>query len=84
MCGCGGPGPGFEQLLPGPAGGGGADEAAKRCLIPSRAAAAVAVVMTARQAQVDLRLLLHRLHYALLGWDAAAERRGAQDELHAP
>jgi hypothetical protein len=25
---------------------------------------------------------LHRLHYALPGWDAAAERRDAQEELH--
>ena len=39
------------------------------------------VVMTAQKAQADV--LLHRLHYALLpGWDAAAERRDAQDELH--
>jgi hypothetical protein len=37
--------------------------------------------MTAQKAQADV--LLHRLHYALLpGWDAAAERRDAQDELH--
>jgi hypothetical protein len=27
-------------------------------------------------------VLLHRLHYALPGWDAAAERRDAQDEFH--
>ena len=27
-------------------------------------------------------MLLHRLHYALPGWDVAAERRNAQDELH--
>jgi hypothetical protein len=27
-------------------------------------------------------VLLHRLHYALPGWDAAAERRDVQDELH--
>jgi hypothetical protein len=27
-------------------------------------------------------MALHRLHYALPGWDAAAERRDAQDELH--
>jgi hypothetical protein len=27
-------------------------------------------------------VLLHRLHCALLGWDAAAERRDAQDKLH--
>jgi hypothetical protein len=38
------------------------------------------VVMTAQKAQADV--LLHRLHYALPGWDAAAERRDAQDELH--
>jgi hypothetical protein len=36
--------------------------------------------MTAQKAQADV--LLHRLHYALPGWDAAAERRDAQDELH--
>jgi hypothetical protein len=35
--------------------------------------------MTAQNAQADV--LLHRLHYALPGWDAAAERRDAQDEL---
>jgi hypothetical protein len=38
------------------------------------------VVMTAQKAQADV--LLHRLHYALPGWDAAAERRDAQDEFH--
>jgi hypothetical protein len=38
------------------------------------------VVMTAQKAQADV--LLHRHHYALPGWDAAAERRDAQDELH--
>ena len=38
------------------------------------------VVMTAQKAQADV--LLHRLHYALPGWDAATERRDAQDELH--
>jgi hypothetical protein len=27
-------------------------------------------------------VLLHRLHYALPGWDAAAERRDAQGEFH--
>jgi hypothetical protein len=27
-------------------------------------------------------VLLHRLHYALPGWEAAAERRDAQDEFH--
>jgi hypothetical protein len=32
------------------------------------------VVMSAQKAQADV-LLLHRLHYALPGWDAAAERR---------
>jgi hypothetical protein len=31
-------------------------------------------------AQADV--ILHRLHYALLGCDAAAERRGAQGEFH--
>jgi hypothetical protein len=31
------------------------------------------------RAQADV--LLHRLHYALPGWDGAAERRDAQDEL---
>jgi hypothetical protein len=38
------------------------------------------VVMTAPKAQADV--LLHRLHHALPGWDAAAARRDAQDELH--
>jgi hypothetical protein len=38
------------------------------------------VVMTAQKAQADV--LLHRLHYALPGWDAAAERRDAQGEFH--
>jgi hypothetical protein len=38
------------------------------------------VVMTAQKAQADV--LLHHLHYALPVWDAAAERRDAQDELH--
>jgi hypothetical protein len=33
-----------------------------------------------KKAQADV--LLHRLHYALLVWDAAAERRDAQGELH--
>jgi hypothetical protein len=32
------------------------------------------------KAQADV--LLHRLYYALPGWDAAAERRDAQDEFH--
>jgi hypothetical protein len=36
--------------------------------------------MTAQKAQAGV--LLHRLHYALPGWDAAAVRRDAQDELH--
>jgi hypothetical protein len=36
--------------------------------------------MAAQKAQADV--LLHRLHYALPGWDAAAERRDAQDEFH--
>jgi hypothetical protein len=35
--------------------------------------------MTAQKAQADV--LLHRLHHALPGWDAAAERRDAQGEL---
>jgi hypothetical protein len=39
------------------------------------------VVMTAQKAQADV--LLHRLHYALPGWDAVLEeRRGAQGEFH--
>jgi hypothetical protein len=38
------------------------------------------VVMTAQKAQADV--LLRRLHYALPGWDAGAERRNAQDEHH--
>jgi hypothetical protein len=33
-----------------------------------------------QKAQADVPL--HRLHYALPGWDAAAERRDAQDEIH--
>ena len=80
-------GPGFEQLLDQLAEEG-ADEAAKRYLIPNRVVAKGVqlrllrqrVVMTAQKAQADV--LLHRLHYALPGWDAAAERRDAQDELH--
>jgi hypothetical protein len=36
--------------------------------------------MTTQKAQADV--LLHRLHYALPGWDAAAEKHDAQDELH--
>jgi hypothetical protein len=38
------------------------------------------VVMAAQKAQADV--LRHRLHYALPGWDAAAERRDVQDEFH--
>jgi hypothetical protein len=38
------------------------------------------VVMAVQTAQAHV--LFHRLHYALPGWDAAAERRNAQDELH--
>jgi hypothetical protein len=80
-------GPGFEQLLDQLAEGG-ADEAAKRHPIPNRVVAKGVqlrllrqrVVMTAQKAQADV--LLHRLRYALPGWDAAAERRDAQDELH--
>jgi hypothetical protein len=80
-------GPGFEQLLDQLAEEG-ADEAAKRYLIPNRVVVKGVqlrllrqrVVMTAQKAQADV--LLQRLHYALLGWDAAAERRDAQDEFH--
>jgi hypothetical protein len=36
--------------------------------------------MAAQKAQADV--LLHRLHYALPGWDAVAKRRGAQGEFH--
>ena len=80
-------GPGFEQLLDQLAEEG-ADEAAKRYLIPNRVVAKGVqlrllrqrVVMAAQNAQADV--LLHRLHYALPGWDAAAERRDAQDEFH--
>ena len=66
-----------------------ADEAAKRCLIHNRVVAKGVqlrcilrqrVVMTAQKALADV--LLHRLRYTLSGWDAAAERRDAQDELH--
>ena len=79
-------GPGFEQLLDQLAEEG-ADEAAKRYLIPNRVVAKGVqlrllrqrVVMTAQKAQADV--LLHRLHYALPGWDAAAERRDAQGEF---
>jgi hypothetical protein len=48
--------------------------------VPFGALDLVAVVMTAQKAQADVLLL--RLHYALPGWDAAAERRDAQDEFH--
>jgi hypothetical protein len=37
--------------------------------------------MTAQKAQAE-HVLLHRLHYALPGWDTAAERRDAQGEFH--
>jgi hypothetical protein len=84
-------GPGFEQLLDQLAqlAEEGADEAAKRYLIPNRVVAKGVqlrllrqrVVMTAQNPQADV--LLHRLHYALPGWDAAAERRGdAHGEFH--
>jgi hypothetical protein len=82
-------GPGFEQLLVQLAeeAGEGADEAAKRHLIPNRAVAKGVqlrllrqVVMGAQKAQADV--LLHRLHYALPGWDAAVERCDAQGEFH--
>jgi hypothetical protein len=80
-------GPGFEQLLDQLAEEG-ADDAAKRHLIPNRVVAKGVqlrllrqrVVMAAQKAQADV--LLHCLHYALPGWDAAAERRDAQDEFH--
>jgi hypothetical protein len=36
--------------------------------------------MAAQKGQAGV--LLHRLHYALPGWDAAGERRGAQGEFH--
>jgi hypothetical protein len=63
---------------------------AKRYLIPNRVVAKGVqlrllrqrVVMTAQKAQADVLPLLHRLHYALPGWDAAAERRDAQYEFH--
>jgi hypothetical protein len=38
------------------------------------------VLLRPTKAQADVRL--HRLHYALPGWDAAAERRDAQYESH--
>jgi hypothetical protein len=38
------------------------------------------LVMAAQKAQADV--LVRRLHYALPGWDAAAERRDTQDEFH--
>jgi hypothetical protein len=78
---------GFVNLLKGHHGG--TDEAAKRYLVLNRVVAKGVqlrllrqrrVVMTAQKAQADV--LLHRLHYALPGWDAAAERRDAQDEFH--
>jgi hypothetical protein len=85
---CGELGSGFEQLLDQLAEEG-ADEAAKRYLIPNRVVAKGVqlrllrqrVGMTAQKAQADV-LLKHRLHYAPPGWDPAAERRDAQDELH--
>jgi hypothetical protein len=36
--------------------------------------------MAAQKAQADV--LLYRLHHALPGWGAAAERRDAQGEFH--
>jgi hypothetical protein len=60
---------------------------AKRYLVPNCEQGSAAprllrkrVVMAAQKAQADV--LLHRLHYALPGWYAAAERRDAQDEFH--
>ena len=75
-------GPGFEQLLDQLAEEG-ADEAAKRYLIPNRVGLLrQRVVMTAQKAQADV--LLHRLHYALQGQGrgAATERRDAQGDFH--
>jgi hypothetical protein len=80
--------PGFEQLLDQLVEEG-ADEAAKRYLIPNRVVAKGVqlrllrqrvVIGAAQKAQADV--LLHRLHYALPGWDAAAERRDAQGEFY--
>jgi hypothetical protein len=81
-------GPGFEQLLDQLAEEG-ADEAPKRYLIHNRVVAKGAqlrllrqrVVMTAQNGTGGCAPL-HRLHYALPGRDAAAERRDAQDEFH--
>jgi hypothetical protein len=82
-------GPGFEQLL-GQLAEEGANEAAKRYLIPNRVVAKGVqlrllrqrVVMAAQKAQADGCAKKNRLHYALPGWNAAVERRDAQDELH--
>jgi hypothetical protein len=88
-------GPGFEQLLDQLAEKG-ADEATKRYLIPNRVVAKGVqlralgllrqrVVMTDQWQPKRHRRMCSstgRLHYALPGWDAAAERRDAQDELH--
>jgi hypothetical protein len=60
----------------------------KRYFIPSPVAAKAVqlhllqqrVVSTAQKAQADV--LLHRLHYVLPGWDAAAGRCKAQGEFH--
>jgi hypothetical protein len=68
-------GPGFEYLLDQLAEEGAA-EAAKRYLIPNRAVAKGVQLRLLRQQVV---VLLQRLHYALPGWDAAEERRDAQD-----
>jgi hypothetical protein len=84
-------GPGLSSSwTAGPAGGGGCGRSGQAVPHPqpsssersaAPAAAAAGVVMTAQKAQADV--LLHRLlHYALPGWDAATERRDAQDELH--
>jgi hypothetical protein len=94
LCQCRELGPGFEQLLDQLAEEGAPDQAAKRYLIPNRVVAkgmqlrllsrqrAGGDGMTAQKAQADV--LLHRLHYALPGWDAAAERRDVQDEDSSP
>jgi hypothetical protein len=62
-------------------------------MVPGRCEVAVAspsyalglgnVTSAARASQkTQADVLLHRLHYALPGWDTAAERRDAQDEFH--
>jgi hypothetical protein len=78
-----------QRAAPGPAGGRGCGRSGQAVPHPQPRSSEAGVqlrllrqrvVMTAQKAQADV--LLHRLHYALPGWDAAAERRDAQDELH--